>query len=202
MLNAWETIVFNFACFPIRTAILFPIHIYGELNFVNNGTINIIGDIRNGMIRINPLQKRKHGVTKIENYGTICFHQGIRIMGGANIAVLNNAVLSIGEHCTIGEDVVIMVNKSVTIGKRTDIAFGCVLQDTNSHFVYNFEDKRLSPMCSNVEIGNFNWICNNTSIKAGVKTPDNLIVAASYSVLTKDYTNFIAPLFNYRWYTS
>ena len=41
-------------------------------------------------------------------------------------------------------------------------------------------------------IGSFNWICNNTSVKAGVKTPDHTI-AASSSVLTKDYTQIIKP---------
>lgn len=193
-LNVWKTLLVNFSLFPLNIAKKLPIYIYKDVNFLNTGTIRITAEkIHPGMIKINALNWRSKSKTQIENHGTIIFKGNCRFFGGVNLTVLKSGNVSLGNECTICENVIIFSENSIKIGNRTDITFNSIVTDTNSHFTVSTEKGVVYSPLKTVEIGNFNWIGNNCSIKPGTKTPDHTIVASSYSVLTKDYTSTIKP---------
>ncbi|MGL5918986.1 MAG: hypothetical protein ACRCZQ_00555, partial [Bacteroidales bacterium] len=52
-LNVYKTIRLNFKYFPFKTAIKFPILVYGKLELLNmGGSVIIQGDIKSRMIKI------------------------------------------------------------------------------------------------------------------------------------------------------
>ena len=62
------------------------------------------------------------------------------------------------------------------------------MMDTDFHYMIDIDKHRIGRRSAPIVIGNNVWIGNRATIKKGVKIPDNTIVAASYTVLTKDYT--------------
>lgn len=193
-LNPWQTFLFNFSAFPFKIAVKMPVFVYEKLDFCNMGKIIIDSDcIEPGMVKINCLNKRKQATTKILNYGTIKFQKDVRIFGGANLTVLTGGVFFMKQGSLLGDNTIIVVENSIELGVRSTITYGSVMTDTNSHFTITMDGKTISKLNAPIVIGDYNWICNNASIKAGTKTPHHMIAAASYSVLTKDYTKSVAP---------
>lgn len=193
--NAWKTILVNFSSFKPSIACKLPIIVYEKLDFVNTGKIVIESNhISRGMLTINPITWRSKSVTRIENHGIITIRQGgIRIFGGGNIMVHNSGNLVFEGYNTCGENLIVYCEKYISIGKKSSMAFNTNVTDSNSHYSVNMKDGSVGYQRKPVVIGDFNWIGNNTSIKPGCRTPHHTIVAASYSVLTKDYTQSLAP---------
>lgn len=193
-INVWKTIVVNFSSFKPSMARKLPIIVYENLDFINNGRIVIEADnITQGMIKINPITWRSKSNTRIENNGTILLlGDKIRVFGGAKI-IIKNGVLTLKEGSTICENVILFCEHKISIGIRSDLSFNTIITDTNNHFIVDMETGNIAAQRKDVEIGDFNWIGNNASIKPGTKTPHHTIVASSYSVLTKDYTKIISP---------
>lgn len=193
-LNVWKTFLVNFSSFKPSVARKFPIIVYEDLDFINYGEIIIESEtISRGMLSINPITWRSKSVTRIENYGVLRLTgNNIRIFGGSKI-IIRGGCITLDEGCSICENTLIFCEKEIKIGKRTDLSFDSIVTDTNNHFLVNIDNGIIHSQVKAVEIGDFNWIGNNTSIKPGCKTPHHTIVAASYSVLTKDYTLSISP---------
>lgn len=88
----------------------------------------------------------------------------------------------------IGECVRTLVDTEVTIGDFTRITFGCLIIDSEFHFVLNIKNGMVGTTRFPIVIGKYNWIGNSSIIKKGTVTPDYTIVSNG-SMLTKDYSD-------------
>ncbi|MBR4048417.1 MAG: acyltransferase [Bacteroides sp.] len=150
-------------------------------------------EIRPLMIQLGVYQRyRSKGQTRINNHGIIVFQGEGKILRGAEVTVFKEATLSIGNSFFIGENSLIFAAESVTIGKNSRIAFSSIVCDSDFHYMINVKDRTIRKRSKSIEIGDYNWITNNVSIKKGVKTPNYITVAAN-SVLLKDYSKDIEP---------
>lgn len=101
-----------------------------------------------------------------------------------------NPVLTIGDHCLIGEYNHITACNEVTIGNGLLTGRYVYIGD-NSHGSGSREEGALSPLerpltsKGGVVIGNHVWIGDKATILAGVHIGDNVIIAAN-AVVTKD----------------
>lgn len=62
------------------------------------------------------------------------------------------------------------------------------MMDTDFHYMLDIAKSRITRKTAPIIIGDNVWVGNRATIKKGVRIPDNTIIAASYSVLTKDYS--------------
>lgn len=192
-INIIKTLWVNYLSFPFNIAKHLPIYVYGTLDFTNKGKILIEDVVYSGMIRINCMNRRTMSKTKFENNGVVILQKHIRIFGGAHFFIGEAACLKIEKNVTICEDTLIWCEVNVEIGEHSDLAYCSQIFDSNSHFTIDIETGDVSKYARPVKIGKRNWIANHSTIKSGTKTPDNIMVASSYSVLNKDYTQFVSP---------
>lgn len=107
---------------------------------------------------------------------------------GVSIRLTNEAVLELNDGCVLGDNVNIMCEKHISIGRNTVVTFESRIIDTNFHYIIDIESQVIIRKNHDILIGANNWICNNTTIMKGTVTPNNCIVA-SLSLLNKDYGN-------------
>jgi acetyltransferase-like isoleucine patch superfamily enzyme len=189
-----KTLYFNLRSMPFRVAVKLPVYIYSHTQFSSlSGRVELVGRPRRGMVRIGKREDRGQGVTNIRNMGRLVFHDGVTIMQGCDLYVGPEGVLDIGAGARIRENVFIYASRSVRIGARTGIAYQTTISDDDFHYVIDAETGAAGNCKAAISIGARNWIGSRTVIKKGTVTPDDLIVASSYSLLSKDYTASVPP---------
>jgi len=187
-----KTIYFNFRSMPFKMAVTLPVYIYSRTQFQTlSGSVEIDGNLCPGMVRIGKREDRGMGVTTIRNHGVIRFRDGSTIMQGCDIYVGKKGLLEIGARARVRENVFIYVSSYVKIGDFTGIAYQTTISDDDFHFVIDSSSGKISDTKSSIIIGNRNWIGSRTAIKKGTITPDNIIVASSYSLLDRDYRDSV-----------
>jgi len=183
-----KTLYFNFRSMPVAQAIHLPVYIYTHTQFQTlSGKVEIKGALRRGMIKIGKREDRGQGITIIRNHGVIRLGDGVSIMQGCDIYVAQAGVLEIGNSARVRENVFIYVSSLVSIGAFTGIAYQTTISDDDFHFVLDSNTGEVSDTKSPIIIGSRNWIGSRTVIKKGTITPDNIIVASSYTLLDRDY---------------
>ena len=184
-----KTIYFNFRAFKFKTAIKFPVLIYGKFSLGVLGKVIINNEnIKKGMIKFGTFDYKSQAPTRIRNLGTIIFNGPCFIWEGVLLELAPNSELNIGENTILGENVRIMLRKKCTIGKYGRIAFDTQIMDSDFHYMINLENNTINNCTEEVIIGDYNWIGNKTTIKKGTRTPDFTIVAGPNTLLNKNYT--------------
>lgn len=186
-----KTLYFNFRLCKFKDALKCPIFIYGRTRMWSlSGTVEFVTHkIESGMIRWGyDWGFRSNGDSVIRIEGTVKFGGKCLIVKACNIAVFSGAELIIGDGGEITENVLIYCQKSIIIGNNCSITYQTSIMDTDFHYMLNTETKEISTKAVPIIIGNNVWIGNRASIKKGTIIPNNTTVAASYSVLTKDYS--------------
>lgn len=190
-----KTIYFNFRSFPLKQAVKMPAYLYGRIDIVSLKGSMIISDteILSGMLRIGYTWGfRSKWKTRFVNRGKIILKGKDFMLGrGGEISVLEGGCLEIGRNVQFAENVMIMCTKYINVGNNVRIAYNSQMFDSDFHYTISFENKEIRPKQASIIIGDYNWIGNHTTIKKGTVTPAYTIVAASYSVLTKDYTKVV-----------
>jgi acetyltransferase-like isoleucine patch superfamily enzyme len=191
-----KTLYFNIRCLPYRQAKVLPIFVYSHTRFQNlSGKIEIDGNISTGMIKLGrDWGYRCKGETRIRIEGCLLFHGKCEILRGSDICIFANGMISLGDDVLISENVLIYCMDKIFIGNMARIAYETNIFDSDFHYTVDIEKREIKKKTSPIVIGNNVWIGNRTNIKKGVIIPDYTIVAASGSLLTKDYTN-IVPMF-------
>lgn len=183
-----KTLIYNFIAFPIKDAIKLPIWIYQNTKIEHIGKVKINAPLKSGMIRFGKRQFFRNTKTNIINNGTMVFNGNCTILGGCTIHVLGvNCKLIIGKEVMIGENSKILVGPDIKIGDFTRIAFDCLLISANFHYLINISNGEIKKQMAPINIGKYNWIGNNSTIKKGTVTPDFCIVSNN-TMLNKDYT--------------
>lgn len=118
---------------------------------------------------------------RLEFGGDFGIGQGVRMY------VHKNAELVFGgkdkeSDSGITSDVLIMVYKSIIVGKDFICAWNVFLSDSDWHTIEGQVHHK------NIVIGNHVWVANNSSILKGVIIADNCIVASHSKLINKSYT--------------
>jgi acetyltransferase-like isoleucine patch superfamily enzyme len=197
--NWIKTLYLNFSTQKFRDAVKLPILAYGRLKIVSlAGKIKIESPITTGMIRLG-INSDISSATK----GTsLLLIRGILVFKGRFVASINysifvdyNAILSIGDLCFLGGNSKIHCLKKITLGKGARSSYESQIFDTSFHYVRDIQTGKIPDRSKEVNIGNFCWIGNRTTIMKGACLPDHSIVASN-SLCNRDYTteDHIAPL--------
>lgn len=188
----FKTLYFNLRSLPFKKAIKLPVYIHTHTQFgCLSGSVEINGVVRRGMVHIGKRTDRGQGVTIIKNMGTIRLGDQVMIFQGCDFLVGPNGVLNIEDKVRIRENVLIYVSKYVSIGERTGIAYQSTISEDDYHYLIDMENGTVKNSLESIIIGKNNWIGSRTVIKKGTVTPDNIVVASSYSLLGKDYRDSV-----------
>jgi acetyltransferase-like isoleucine patch superfamily enzyme len=197
--NWIKTFYLNFRTQKFRDAIKLPILVYGRLKIVSlAGKIKITSLITTGMICLginSDIFSATKGTSLLRIYGTLIFNGRFKTSINYTIDVFDNAVLSIDDLCLLGANVKLRCWGKMSLGKGTRIAFETQIFDTSFHYIRDIQTGKISDRCKEVNIGNFCWIGNRTTITGGSYLP-NYSIVASNSLCNKNYTteSVIAPL--------
>ena len=191
-INPFATLYINFRCLPFRLACKLPIFIYGRITFQSlSGIISIKTDnIKPGVITIGRRWCRAHCHTTICLNGLLECGDDVRIDGGTEIHIEKDATLSIGKGSRIYEDCMIFCYEKIEIGNYASVTYHSNIFDTDFHYIIDTYTYKICKHTKPIKLGKYNWIGNKTTIKKGTITSDYTIVAASYSLLCKDYTMY------------
>ena len=187
----FKTLYFNFRVCNFKLACKCPIYLYGKTRIWSLGG-NIYFDnnnVKSGMIKWGyDWGYRSNGVTIIRLQGDLYFKGTCLLAQATDIAVFKDAKLIIGDGAEILENSLIYCTEYISVGDNFSFTFQSSMMDTDFHYMIDIDKHRIGRRSAPIVIGNNVWIGNRATIKKGVKIPDNTIVAASYTVLTKDYT--------------
>jgi len=195
-INWIKTIYFNFRLLPYKQARKIPFFIYKRVKFhFENGKVIINSNVYRGMIKIGySLELFKINMNPVEFSikGTININGGFIVGCGSKIIICKDAILDIGENSYIGSNSKIIVTNKVFMGAYTRISYETQIMDSNFHYLLDIEKKIVSNIKGCVEINDYCWIGNRSSIMKGTKTPEHCIITSN-SLLNKDYKAIVPP---------
>lgn len=191
--NPFMTVYLNFRSFPLRQAWKFPVLVYGRPRIYSlYGRMECVDVCKPGMIKFNKtnvgMPCHSGGNSIINNWGLIRFHGDANINTANKISIWQNGVLDIGEDVKISIYCNIVASCSVKIGNHTRIAHRSQIIDTNNHFIADFNKNKIYKLSRPIQIGDYCWVCNSSSITAGAIIPNKVIVSSN-SVVGKDMSN-------------
>ena len=189
--NIFYIFYLNFKFLPFKQACRLPIDVYGKLRLVGkSGKLNIIGDIRPGMIKFGSQGRDMFPLDPVilDIRGSLCFNGSFYIGCGSSIRVENNAKMSIGANSSFGAQTILFCEERINIGAQVEGSWRCQLMDTDRHEIIDRKNNTVLQSCKPIEIGDNVWIGNNVLINKGTRIPDNIIIA-SKSLCNKDYSN-------------
>ena len=197
-LNLFKTLYFNFATQPWQVAIKLPFFIYGKLHIhLLSGGIVINAPIKRGMIKIGYRELDLVPVSFLPNQflntGKLIFNGPAIISGGVSLSI-NGGLLNIGSCCIIGGGSLIKATNEIFIGANTRIAYGCVVFDSNVHYVKNITTGVIKNNNGPINIGKNCWINSGAYIGKDAKVPNYSVVARN-SLINKDFSSEGCNLF-------
>lgn len=190
-INWIKTIWMNFCAFPIKHAIKIPIIVSYNSKIKNIGKITIPDDSYPGMISIGVIKISAIETNKIptifNNRGTFNIGGRLKIHPGAVVAVVKNAVLTVGNHVGFGANTKVVSRSSIKIGNDVRCSWNCQILDSDFHFLYNIEKDKYYPRTKEIIIGNNVFIGNGCSIGKGTVIPDGCVISC-ISKVSRDFT--------------
>lgn len=196
-LNVLKTLYINFALFDFKTAIKLPIIIKGPcvINSLDNASVMFTHDIYKGMLTFGDSHhfRSLKETTFIQINGILKCGKNVKIRRGTSLQISSSGTLTIGDDVLISDNNSISVFSETSIGSNTVLGNNVTLMDTDFHFVINRRTNEIHNMIEDVEIGANNWIGSFNVVKKGAKTPEGLILAGPFSMISRDYKKDIRP---------
>ncbi|MCC8067346.1 MAG: hypothetical protein LIO94_09635 [Clostridiales bacterium] len=192
-LNPLATLWLNFRTLPFSQAIKLPIFVYGRPRFYcTSGRIRFECKVKPGLVTFNRSHPGSPSVGSVQSElihtGLIIFRGKGQIDTGVRLKVDSNAVLEIGYGFKICDMVIIGCNRHIKMGNQVRIVHRCQIFDTNYHFIANLAKGVIPPRDREVTIGNNVCVFNNTTINAGARIPDDIVITSN-SLVNKDYSS-------------
>lgn len=193
-INVLKTILLNFMLFPFRTALCFPIIIYGPCTLGPiRGKGIIKGTLRKGILKIGDTHPVKscHSKSYLEIEGTISIGGNNHLRRGVHLQIAPRGIFSMGLGTTIGVNTCIICFNKIEIGNGTSIGNNTTIMDSDFHYIVNIMTGEIKDKEKEIIINDNCWIGANCTIKKGAKLPKGTIVAGPYSMIGKDYMSLI-----------
>lgn len=186
-----KTLVANFKYLPFTQAVRFPIIVSYRTKLLGGGKITLRGDLKLGMFRVGfhevPIcDFRDKTILNIKGE-LICngiFHVG----NGAKIRITDRAVLAVGNNFGISASSTINCYKKITVGDDVLFAWGCLVMDSDTHPIYDEDDKLINAN-KEIVIEDKVWVGCNTIILKGTHIPRNCVVGAGSIVSGHNFTS-------------
>lgn len=189
-----KTLYLNYRALPYRQARKLPVYVYTDVEIISlTGSITFeCEELTQGMVRWGWFHTfRSQGKTRINIRGSLKLGGDGRFFKGSEIVVWNNAHLFIGKGFFVGENASIYCWKDIFIGDYLCLSYQSQIFDTDFHYTINVTTGEVRPKYRRIQLGSYNWIGCRATVKKGTITPDHLIVAASGSLLAKNYTGIV-----------
>lgn len=181
---------FNFAYFAPAQAVRLPVIVSHKVWLDRlDGSVDVIGEMRTGMIRIGFGEvrifdrQRSRSIWSVE--GRVVFEGGAILGHGTRIAVDRAGTVVFGSDFCITAELSIECRKEISFGSGVLISWDVLIMDSDWHSVVDGSGTRLNPD-QPVEIGNHVWIGCRSTILKGSRLADGSIVAAG-SVVTGQF---------------
>lgn len=191
-INWTKTLYFNFKMFPLKDAFKIPVFFFGRIKFYDlSGKINFSSTINTGMVGFGQpfeLTKASQGTSEFYLKGNLNFSSNAHFGKDCLIYIGENATCEIGYLFALGSRSKLLCYNDIKFKDFVRIGFESQIIDTNFHEIIDLETNEILPIFSKIEIGNYNWVGNRTSIMQKTKTPDYCIVASN-SLCNSDYSS-------------
>ena len=192
--NIIKTLWINFRTLPFSQALKLPIHLYGKWNLralrghiVIDSTTVSFGMIKMGLNLTGYITAPTATITLMEN-STLSLSEKVRISQGVSLCLYKNAELNLGYNSHLGDNVKVVCAKKITIGRNSEITWECQILDHGSHFIVDKKTCKTKRIIKPVNIEDYCWIGNRTTIMPGTCLPKHTIVASN-SIINKDYVS-------------
>lgn len=192
-INWYKTLYFNFKKFPFPVAKKLPVYFYGKVKFTHIlGEVIIDTPIKRGMIGFGqPFEKmtKAMGIAEIFLAGKIVFNGHAQFGKDYFIYVGKDAYCEIGHLSGFGSSGKLICTQKIVLGNLSRIGYESQIIDTNSHQMIDTITGKKFPMSGEIQLGNYNFVGNRTSIMFDTQTPDYCSIASN-SLCNKDYRSF------------
>ena len=190
-INWTKTIYFNFKKFPFCIAKKLPVFFYGKVKFHNiKGEIIIDAPIKSGMIGFGQtfeLFKKEQGIAEFNLSGKVLFKGYAHFGKDCLVYIGPNSYCEIGNMFALGSRGKLISYEKIIFGKYVRIGYESQLIDTNFHAILDLKTNEVASVTSPIQIGDYNWIGNRSTIMQKTIT-SNFCIIASNSLTNKDYT--------------
>lgn len=195
-LNIVKTLYVNFYYFPFKTALKFPIFIYGNVKLSQiAGKITVNTPVRSGLLTIGKQNigtlDYKHVRSIWEVRGEVILDGKVSLGSGSRISVASDAVLRFGDNFSISGNSSLVCQKDISFGNDCLLSWDILIMDSDFHKILNMQGETVNAP-SPIRIGNHVWIGCRSTILKGVQVADHSVIAAG-AVITKTlpYTHSI-----------
>lgn len=195
-LNIVKTLYVNFHYFPFKTALKFPIFIYGNVKLSQiGGKITVNTPVRSGLLTIGRQNigtlDHKHVRSIWEVRGEVILDGKVSLGSGSRISVASDAVLRFGDNFSISGNSSLVCQKNISFGNDCLLSWDILIMDSDFHKILNMQGETVNAP-SPIRIGNHVWIGCRSTILKGVQVADHSVIAAG-AVITKTlpYTHSI-----------
>lgn len=191
--NFFKTILFNFRCFPFRTAIQFPVRVIGKTKLIGlyQGCVCLHDDQNikpfSILIGVVAFDSTLCSQIKFSDGAKLYLGSGVKFHSGVNLSINKNATLSLGDDVLFNHNSFIACSNRIKIGNHVSFGWNIQLLDSDFHTMYDSEKQLFISPLGDVEIGDYVWIGNHTSISKNARIPAHSIVT-SYSLYNKDFS--------------
>lgn len=190
-INWHKTIYFNFRMLPFQKALKFPVFIFGPVKFTSlKGALVINATLKSNLISFGynlEMGRTRIGNAELRIDGTLIINGRFITSNDYKILILKNATLEIGEGSHFGSRTTIIATNKIKFGKWFRLSYESQVLDSNFHFLLNLENNKIQRISGEINIADYCWVGNRSSIMKGTITPRNLLIASN-SLLNKDYT--------------
>lgn len=190
--NLFATLYLNLRCVPLKQALKFPVFVYGIPKFFSTfGHIRFPEGCKTGMVHFNESvtggPQCEVGNSELNLWGTIIFRGKCSIGTSNKICVGEQGVLDLGAETRIAIFCNVTAYCKVVVGYHSRIVHRCQVFDTSYHYTADLRhgEGRVRNIARPIIIGDYCWICNSSTISAGVTIPNRTIVASN-SLVSKD----------------
>ncbi len=182
LLSLPKTILFNFRHLPFNQAINLPVFVSYDTDISIKGKITIEAKIRTAMIRMGFLcalacDTKEQTRLCVQKGGILRFLGKTHLGHGTRLIIRPDAEMTLGDNFAVSSNSTIQCYKKITFGRDIQFAWDCLVMDSDTHTIYNHEDKVMNEP-SSIVFGDKVWIGCRSTILKGANIPSNTVIGA------------------------
>ena len=129
-----------------------------------------------------PIVENKKSLLDIR--GSLVFKGTAFVGKGSRIVVEENAIVELGDHFAISAASFIYCYKHIKFGDNIQLSWGDLIMDSDSHFIFGEDGKRINENKDIVFADNI-WVACDCKVLKGAVIPNNCVVGANSVVTAK-----------------